>query len=420
MSRERSRQRKYDVFTIFIYILLVLIGIGSITAAVYSEDMQWLNFKSSHMKQVIWFGLSLAIGLSVFIFEGSFFSTISYFLYGLILILLVVILFYGQYVSGGTSWFDFGFFKFQPSEIAKFVTCLALAKLLTRLNFDLKKPRHLISAFALIGIPAALIIIQGDTGTALVFGALIIVLFLEGMPSWIVVAGFSIIVLSLLALLVPLNIVLIIFVALVALVALLSWKENRRLIAAAAIIAVLSIGYIYSFSWAFNNILKPHQQTRINVLFGKVNNLKEEAYNVYQSKIAIGSGGVFGKGYLNGTQNQGDFVPELSTDFIFCTIGEEFGYLGSLVVIGLFLILLFRILAIAERQKSDFSRIYAYGVAAIFFFHLMVNIGMTIGLVPVIGIPLPFISYGGSSLIGFTLLLFVLLKLDSERYMIFR
>jgi len=269
-------------------------------------------------------------------------------------------------------------------------------------------------------VPAVLTIIQGDLGTALVFFALILVLYRRGMQAWILWLGLSLIVFSLIALRFEFLPLFIVIVVITGILSALIFKENKRAIPLIIGGAVLASTYIFAVNFAFSNFLKPHQQNRINVLLGKVDDLKGSAYNVYQSKIAIGSGGATGKGYLQGTQTKFNFVPELSTDFIFCTIGEEFGFLGSFVVVSLFLLLLYRIIIISERQRSNFTSIYAYCVASIIFFHFFVNLGMTIGLVPVIGIPLPFISYGGSSLLGFTILLFILIKLDAERYMVLR
>jgi rod shape determining protein RodA len=303
----------------------------------------------------------------------------------------------------------------QPSELAKFATALALAKYMTSHNFRIDRIQNQIVIALLIGIPAILTVLQGDTGTALIFGAFILVLFREGISPVLLIVGISFAVLFILTLLVNNHLILYGAVAgLTVLMIALGPKTFKRiaLIVGAALLVAITIR---SVDFVFNNILKPHQQSRILVLLNPNTDPLGAGWNVTQSKIAIGSGGINGKGFLNGTQTKFDFVPEQSTDFIFCTIGEEHGWLGSFVLISLFVILLLRIVTLAERQKHTFTRVYGYSVAAILFFHFSINIGMTIGLFPVIGIPLPFFSYGGSSLMSFTILLFILLKLDAHR-----
>jgi len=356
----------------------------------------------------------------IMVLDGNFFSALAYFIYGASMLSLVLVIFFGQKVAGGVSWFNLGLFKLQPSEFAKFATCLMLAKYIVRTDVNLKRFTDLSWAFGIITLPVALIVWQGDSGTAIVFFSLVLVLYRRGMPAWILYLGIALIFLSLIALLFENQYLLIAFAILGALLSLMNIRKNRQLIPYIIGGAVLFSAYVFLVNFAFENVLKPHQQNRINVLLGKVDDLKDAAYNVYQSKIAIGSGGFSGKGFLNGTQTKFDFVPELSTDFIFCTVGEEFGFIGSFVLIVLYMVLLYRIVFIAERQRSAFSNVFAYSVASIIFCHFVINLGMTIGLVPVIGIPLPFISYGGSSLLGFSILIFILLKFDTERYNIVR
>jgi len=399
---------------------LVVTGVMAIYASIYTQDAVFIDVDSKHFRQIIWAGVSLVVGMLILLIDGNFFSTFAYVFYVIILLALILVMFFGQSVSGGQSWFDLGFAKLQPSEFAKFATCLALTKYIVGNGIKLSRWGDLIIGFVILIVPAALIILQGDTGTALVFFSLILVLFRGGMPAWLMYLGIALAFLSIITLLVEVNLLLIILTVAGVVFSLFNLKRNRKAIPFILGITLLFAAYVFSANYFFESVLKPHQQNRINVLIGKVDDIKEAAYNVYQSKIAIGSGGLAGKGYLNGTQTKFNFVPELSTDFIFCTIGEEFGFIGSVFVILLYLALLYRILFLAERQRSAFSNIFAYCVASILFFHFLVNIGMTIGLVPVIGIPLPFISYGGSSLLGFTILLFILLKFDTERYNIVR
>jgi len=415
-----NRKKSSDLITILIYIALVITGVMAIYASIYTQDAVFLDVNSKHFRQIIWAGFSLIIGMLILLVDGNFFSTFAYVFYAIVLFALVLVMFFGQTVSGGQSWFDLGFAKLQPSEFAKFVTCLALTKYVTGNGVKLSRWSDLIIGFVIILIPIVLIILQKDTGTALVFLSLVLVLFRRGMPAWLMYFGIALVFLSIISLLIEVKLLLIIMAVAGVILSLFNLKRNRKIIPFILGFTLLFSAYVFSANYAFENILLPHQQNRINVLIGKVDDVKEAAYNVYQSKIAIGSGGLMGKGYLNGTQTKFNFVPELSTDFIFCTIGEEFGFIGSVFVILLYLALLFRIIFVAERQRSAFSSTFAYCVASIIFFHFLVNIGMTIGLVPVIGIPLPFISYGGSSLLGFTILLFILLKFDTERYNIVR
>lgn len=415
-----KRKKSSDVVTILIYIALVVTGVMAIYASIYTQDAVFFDTDSKHFRQIIWAGVSLVVGMLILLIDGNFFSTFAYPFYAIVLVALVLVMFFGQSVSGGQSWFNLGFAKLQPSEFAKFATCLALTKYVVGNGIKLSRWGDLAIGFVIIFIPIILIILQGDAGTAIVFLSLILVLFRGGMPAWLVYIGIALVFLSIITLLVEIKLLLIVLVFAGVMFSMFNLKRNRKAIPFILGVTVLFAAYVFTANYVFENVLPPHQQTRINVLIGEVDDIKEAAYNVYQSKIAIGSGGLTGKGYLNGTQTKFNFVPELSTDFIFCTIGEEFGFLGSVFVLLLYLALLYRILFLAERQRSAFSNIFAYCVASIIFFHFLVNIGMTIGLVPVIGIPLPFISYGGSSLLGFTILLFILLKFDTERYNIVR
>ena len=321
----------------------------------------------------------------------------------------------GKEVGGNKAWLGIGSFGVQPSEFAKFVVALAVAKYVSSVGFRMDNLRQQGILFGLIGLPMALILLQKDTGTALVFTSFIFVFFREGMSPFLMIVGICAATLFILTLLVP-NQLYLHGAILVILAMLIGFgKKKLKRIAILTVGAVMIMGVIESVDYVVTDVLKPHQQNRVKALINPDADPLGFGWNVTQSKIAIGSGGFFGKGFLKGTQTKFDFVPEQSTDFIFCTIGEEHGWIGSLVVMTLFVALLLRIIYIAERQKNRFTRVYAYSITSIFFFHFAVNIGMTIGLFPVIGIPLPFFSYGGSSLWGFTILLFILLKLDAHR-----
>jgi rod shape determining protein RodA len=318
-------------------------------------------------------------------------------------------------VKGSSSWIEIGGFRMQPAEFAKFGTALALAKYLSgyNKNFEKKRRDQYISS-AIILAPMAIILLQNETGSTLVFFSFIFVLYREGLPGWILFAGLVLGVLAILALLVP-AIYIMIGLAVVALVFLLMVRRTKSLVLITMGMLLFAGVLVNSIDYVFQNVLQAHQRTRINVLLGKEVDIKGAGYNVQQSKIAIGSGGFWGKGFLQGTQNKFRFVPEQSTDFIFCTIGEEYGFIGSVIFIALYVYLLYRLLMMAERQRLKFNRIYGYSVVSILFFHFLINVGMTLGLMPVIGIPLPFFSYGGSALLSFTVLLFIFIRLDANR-----
>ncbi|MCB2222336.1 MAG: rod shape-determining protein RodA [Bacteroidetes bacterium] len=415
MRQQKSIIQNLDWITILLYFLLVLIGWVNIYAAVYDEQHRSiLDMSQNYGRQLIWIITSVALALVILIIDAKFFSTFAYIIYFLIILLLVGVLLGGREIAGSKSWFQIGAFSLQPAEFAKFATTLALAKYLSKIDLNISKLSTRVTAAAIIFIPASLILMQHDTGSALVFAALVLVLFREGLSGNLLVLGFLIGLLFILALLFN-KFILIGFLAVNAMLVIWLFKEIRRKWGWIAGVLVLASIYVYSVDYAFENVLEPHQKKRINVLLGKETDIHGAGYNINQSKIAIGSGGFAGKGFLKGTQTKFKFVPEQSTDFIFCTVGEEWGFIGSFIVIGLFVGLMIRIVIIAERQRSQFSRIYGYGVASILFFHFAVNIGMTIGLFPVIGIPLPFVSYGGSSLWGFTILLFIFIRQDSVR-----
>lgn len=410
-------KKRYDWLTIGLYLAIVLFGWFNIYAAVFDEShTAVLDFSVQHGKQLIWMGLSFFLALIVCVVEPRVFSNGAYIIYTITLLLLLLVLAIGQTTNGGQSWINFGAFKFQPSEFAKLGTALALAKYMSTIDIDFKRPRTKAIAFALLLLPAVLILLQHDTGSALVFAGFIFPLYREGLSGKILVLGLGAIALFVAALLVN-QWLLIALVALLCLTYLFLWLNKRypKDYWHAALFLLLCSAFVLSVDFAFNHVLESHQRERIEVLLGKVEDHSGAGYNVHQSKIAIGSGGLLGKGWTQGTITKADFVPEQETDFIFCTVGEEWGFLGSAALVALYITLLVRLVSLAERQRSTFSRFYGYSVASILFMHILVNVGMVLGLVPVIGIPLPFFSYGGSSLLAFTILLFIFLRQDADR-----
>ena len=415
MNNQRSLFFNVDWFIILTYLSLCVIGWFNIHAAVYDPmKPSILDLDTNYGKQLIFIISAIIIGFAILLLDSKLFNTFSPIFYGITIILLILVLIVGRNVGGNQAWIPIGNFRLQPSEFAKFATCLLLARYLSSGTIkvqDLKT--QLIAAFIIL-LPTALILLQPDAGSALTFSSLIIVLYREGLSGYfLLIEGLSIL-LFVLTVLYNKYIVLV-GVLVFAGFMIYFYRKNRKMITVTGFGVLFSVLFIFSVDFAYNKILKTHQKNRIDVILGKVNDPRGIGYNLNQSKIAIGSGGLWGKGYLQGTQTKYNFVPEQSTDFIFCTVGEEWGFAGCFVVLGLYLFLLIRIVNIAERQRSSFSRIYGYGVASILFFHIFINIGMTIGLIPVIGIPLPFLSYGGSSLWSFTILLFILLKFDSNR-----
>ena len=410
-------ENKIDWVTLLLYFVILVFGWLNIYAACYDESHAAVfDFSTRHGKQLIWIGISLLLALVISLIDPHIFSSTAYLIYLIVIGLLVVVLFVGAVTKGGQSWIDFGPFKFQPAEFAKFATALALAKFMSSLDIDYSQLRTKLIAWTIVLVPAAIIILQHDTGSALVFASFLLPMYREGMSPQIIIFGFVAIVLFVLALLVN-KFIIIGVLAVVALFYLFVWlnkRTRRHYVWVAAIFLGCSL-FTMSVDFAFDKVLQPHQRDRIYVLLGKTDDNSNTGYNVNQSKIAIGSGGFLGKGFLNGTITKADFVPEQETDFIFCTVGEEWGFVGSTILILLYLGLLFRLVRLAERQYSKFSRFYGYSVASILFVHILINIGMVLGLLPVIGIPLPFFSYGGSSLMAFTILLFIFLRQDQER-----
>ncbi|MCH5241029.1 MAG: rod shape-determining protein RodA [Muribaculaceae bacterium] len=479
IDSDSSVFRNIDWITVIIYLLLVTAGAISIYAASYDFDNASIfDFSEFSGKQLRWIGLSLIIGFVILLTDYRIYEAYAYPIYGVVILVLIATVFLSPNIKGSHSWLVFGPVSLQPAEFGKFATSLALAKLFASYNFNLNaKPSNYFRALILIFLPVCIILCQKETGSALVYLSLVFVLYREGMSGFVLsamflavlffvlavkfmdpfVMGLSLGEFSVLTLICVIYCLLLIFycrdfiiarnvtigmlasgfIALIlefcgvhvnGLIFFLSVLGASVLYTAVAMLrhhirnfvisigfVLVSVGFLFSVNYVFDKILQPHQQTRILVLLGIEEDLRGVGYNVNQSKIAIGSGGIEGKGFLNGTQTKLKYVPEQHTDFIFCTIGEEQGFIGSSLVLIAFLVLILRLIVIAERQKSTFSRVYCYCVLSILIFHVCINVGMVIGLCPVIGIPLPFFSYGGSSLWGFTILLFILLRLDAAR-----
>ena len=414
MYQERM---KIDWWTVALWGVLAIFGVLNIYSATYSDgQMSLFSFKAFSGKQLVWLGAAVLVAVLILFTEPRFFSNGAYPIYGVVMLLLVATLFLAVTVNGGKSWIEIGGFRFQPSEFSKFATALALAKYMSGIDVEWQQTRTKLGALLLIGVPAALVFLQHDTGSALVFVAFVLPLFREGLSGSILVVGVVAIALFILSLLVN-KYILLGALALVAMLYLFVWLNKRSAKDYWRVLGVLAVCtvFIFSVDFMFNKVLEPHQRERIEVLLGKSEDLQGSGYNVHQSKIAIGSGGFMGKGYLQGTLTKADFVPEQHTDFIFCTVGEEWGWVGSSILVVLYVVLLVHLINMAERQRSTFSRFYGYSVASILFVHLFVNVGMVLGLVPVIGIPLPFFSYGGSSMLAFTILLFVFIRLDATK-----
>jgi len=416
MNNQRSFFFNVDWVTVFIYLALCTIGWLNIHAAVFDERHPgFFDLATNYGKQFLFIGISIVVAIVILLLESRLITALAPVFYVLTIILLLLVLVIGRNVGGNQAWISLGGgFRLQPSEFAKFTTCLLLARYLSGPNVRVTELKSFFIALAIIGFPMLLILMQPDMGSTLVFYSLIFVLYREGLsPYYLVISALFIVLFLTSILFSPLYMITVISV--IALIIVLLFRKNKRLVVTVLTGLAICVAFVLSVKFIYNHVLQPHQKVRIDIVLGITSDLKGKGYNVNQSKIAIGSGKLWGKGYLHGTQTKYSFVPAQSTDFIFCTVGEEWGFVGSIVVLSLFLFLILRIIFIAERQRSPFSRIYGYGVASIIFFHVFINIATTIGLAPVIGIPLPFISYGGSSLLNFTLLLFVLIKLDSNR-----
>ncbi len=403
-----------DFIITVIYFVLLVIGFISIYSSQNTDGLEFFSFQNESFKQLIWIFICLIVFFAVSILEYRFIFDLAVPLYSLSLFLLVLVLFFGQEVNSHSSWFNFFGFKFQPSEFSKFSTALFLAKIFDSYNIDLKKAKHILLTSLVFLIPSAIILLQGDTGTALVYFSFFLVFLREGLSLNYFLFFIAFVSIFILGLLVDIYILYIVITIIFLVYIGLSIKDVRRVLNS-IILFILSILIINGQGFILNNFMSPKQKQRIETLINPNADPLGSGWNITQSKIAIGSGGLLGKGYLKGTQTGLNFVPIQSTDFIFSVIGEEFGYLGSMFFIILYLIFLYRILILSEAQKDRFARVFGYSVFSIFIFHFTVNVSMTLGLFPVIGIPLSFISYGGSSLLSFSLLLFVFLKLNGVK-----
>lgn len=416
-NQQRSFFFNVDWLTVFIYLALCTIGVLSIHSAVFDpKNPSIIDLSTNYGKQLIFVIVAIILGVFILLLESRFLSALAPAIYSITTLLLLLVLVIGRNVGGNQAWISLpGGFRLQPSEFAKFATCLLLARYLSGANIKVSEPKSFAIAAGIIFFPMILILLQPDAGSTLVFSSLLFVLYREGLsPYFLILEGLFI---ALFVLTLKLNNLPMVIGGIIAVAAIVIFlfKRNRKLMLTMLIGAGILITFVFSVQFLYSKVLKPHQKVRIDIVLGLTSDPRGKGYNVNQSKIAIGSGKLWGKGYMQGTQTKYSFVPEQSTDYIFCTVGEEFGFAGSVVVLGLYLLLVLRIIYIAERQRSPFSRIYAYGVGSIIFFHVVINIGMTIGIVPSIGIPLPLISYGGSSLLSFTIMLFILIKLDSNR-----
>ena len=413
--KNQSVSNNIDWITILIYSLLVILGWMNIYSADITPDSSYIfDISQNYGKQLIFIGFTVILIIVVLTIDSKFYERFSSVFYGLALLLLIGLFPLGKTIAGQRCWYAIGTFTLQPSEFAKAAVSLALAKYLSDPQINLKNFNHQIIGLLIIFVPVFLIILQPDAGSALIFLMFIFVLNREGLPSWYLWTALGAIVLFIMSLMLkPQYVVLISFLSI--LFHYFNSRKIKRNIIASGIVFILMAGFTISVDYVFENVFQQHHRDRFNILLGKEVDLAGIGYNTNQSKIAIGSGGWFGKGWLEGTQTKGNFVPEQHTDYIFTTVGEEWGFVGSTVLILLFTGLLLRILYLAERQKTKFSRVYGYGVASVLFTHFFVNVAMVVGIFPTIGVPLPFLSYGGSSLWGFTILLFIFVKMDANK-----
>lgn len=419
----RKAYKRIDWLTVLFYLLLVAIGWLNIYSSTFTESNSSIfDFSQLYGKQLIFIGLSLISIVAILALEASFYERFSSVLYIISMVLLLGLFVFGKTIAGATSWYDLGFFNFQPSELAKVATALALAKYLSDIQTDIKNRKDQFYSFLIILIPALLIIPQPDPGSALVFFALVFVLFREGLPLFYLGIAFLAVMVFITTLMFGTTWVGIGLVLIIALFLLLKRASFKIPILPLISVFVVTIVFSLSVNFVFNNVFEQRHRDRFSLWLrlekdpDKLEQIRKTiGYNTYQSEKAIESGGFFGKGFLEGTRTKGDFVPEQHTDYIFSTVGEEWGFLGTTIVVILFTLLLLRLVYLAERQKNDFSRMYGYGAISVLLIHYFINIGMVIGVLPTIGIPLPFFSYGGSGLLGFTVLLFIFLKLDANR-----
>ncbi|WP_264552485.1 rod shape-determining protein RodA [Flavobacterium sp. N2038] len=406
--KNQSVKNNIDWISVFIYITLVILGWLNI----YSSSL--LSTEGTYQKQLIFIGCTIPLIFVVLFVDGKFYEKYASIIFGVSLLSLAGLFLFGKTIAGQRCWYAIGSFTLQPSEFAKAATSLALAKYLSDSQINLKEVNRQIQALAIVFLPVILILPQPDPGSALIYSIFIIVLYREGLPSWYVLTGFITILLFVLTLVLEPYVVILLAALVLAVIHFKGRVVDRNLLMSGILLALAS-AFVFSVDYVFDHVFKQHHRDRFNILLGKTVDMKGIGYNTNQSEIAIGSGGWLGKGFLQGTQTKGGFVPEQHTDYIFTTVGEEWGFVGSLVVIALFVGLFLRVIYLAERQKTKFSRVYGYCVAGILFIHFFVNIAMVIGIFPTIGVPLPFFSYGGSGLWGFTILLFIFLKMDANK-----
>lgn len=419
--RQTDRHYKFDWFTIILFFILVGFGWLNILSATYGgETIEYFNLSKLYSKQLIFIGFSLVLIVFILSINGKFYERFSSIIYLASLLLLVGLFIFGKNINGATSWYPIGSFTLQPGEFAKVATALAVAKYVSDLNTDIKKFNDQLKTFAIIIVPALLILLQPDAGSTLVYGAFFFVLYREGLPHIYLIVGALVIALSVFSL--KFGITSTILITSILVLSYFFTRKKRPSFLQPVIVIILSVVLAFGVKFFYENILPVHQKDRITVWLSlekdpvKLEKMKKTvAYNLNESEKAISSGGFKGKGFLEGTRTKGNFVPEQETDYIFSTVGEEWGFIGSFLTVLVFLLLIIRILILSERQKTQFSRMYGYAVGSILFFHFMINIGMVMGLIPTIGIPLPFFSYGGSGLWGFTILVFIFIKLDSNR-----
>jgi len=406
--KNQSVKNNIDWISVIIYCVLVILGWLNI----YSSSLS--STEGTYEKQFIFIACTIPLIFIVLFVDGKFYEKYASIIFGVSLLSLAGLFLFGKTIAGQRCWYAIGSFTLQPSEFAKAATSLALAKYLSDTQINLKETNRQIQALAIILLPVLLILPQPDPGSALIYSVFIIVLYREGLPSWYVWTGFITILLFVLTLILEPYVVILISAAVLAIIYFRGRAVDRNIILNGILLAIIS-AFVFSVDYVFDNVFKQHHRDRFNILLGKTVDMKGIGYNTNQSEIAIGSGGWVGKGFLEGTQTKGGFVPEQHTDYIFTTVGEEWGFAGSFIVISLFAGLLLRVIYLAERQKTKFSRVYGYCVAAILFIHFFVNIAMVVGVFPTIGVPLPFFSYGGSGLWGFTILLFIFLKMDANK-----
>jgi rod shape determining protein RodA len=415
--KNQSVSNNLDWISVVIFIALVILGwmnIYSSSLAISARDASVFDISQVYGKQMLFIFLTIPIIFVVLFADSKFYEKYSSVIFGIALLLLAGLFVAGKTIAGQRCWYGIGSFTLQPSEFAKAATALALAKFLSDVQVNLSNLEDQFKALAIILLPVILILPQPDPGSALIYSVFFFVLYREGLPGWYLGVGFAAIILFVMALVLQPIYIILIAALILAFVYFKSRIINRSILFSGIILLIIG-GFVFSVDYVFTNVFKQHHRDRFNILLGKAVDMKGIGYNTNQSEIAIGSGGFFGKGYLEGTQTKGGFVPEQHTDYIFTTVGEEWGFLGSIIVMGLFIGLILRILHLAERQKTKFSRVYGYCVAGVLFIHTFVNIAMVLGVFPTIGVPLPFFSYGGSGLWGFTILLFIFLKMDANK-----